>query len=293
MGPQISLPVLFILAAALLRSLWGVAMRIVMRYEKDYVAAGNGIEIVSSLAVVAVLLLGVFPHQLSLLPFITAEAALIWLAATVLYTAFIYISYKAGQTAEAGEQSVVGQLQMPWVIILSFVFLSEPITARSLAGSVLIIAGAIVCTCRPGNIRWKVEGVRLVAFAALINGAAALADKLALSSIPLVLYAIPLYIVPALFGIFWMGKNAVPRLSSAFSRNAAAIILAGIFAMASYLFYLLSLSSLQLSQAIVLFNTNVVLTAILGALILSEKGNWQQKLAGALLAFAGAALVAL
>ena len=92
--------------------------------------------------------------------------------------------------------------------------------------------------------------------------------------------------------IFWMGKNLVPRLSSAISKNAVPIFLAGFFSVASYLLYLLSLSQLPLSQVIVLFNTNVVLTAILGALILSEKGNWQQKLAGAVLAFAGAALVA-
>lgn len=285
-------PTALALAAALLLSLWVIFTRMVMRHEKDYVAAGTGIEIFSAIAVLAILAIGFFPPQPNLPAAIPIEGWLIWLSAIALYTAFIFITYKSQQTAEAGERTVVNQLQIPWALLLAFLFLSEPITANSIIGAVLIIAGAIVCTYRPGGFRWKVEGVRLAAFAAILTGAASLMDKLALTRIPLVLYAIPLYIIPALFGLFWMKKDSASRLSSAFRRNPLPIILAGIFSVASYLLYLLSLSQLPLSQVIVLFNTNVVLTAILGALILSEKGNWQQKLAGAVLAFIGAALVA-
>lgn len=286
-------PAALALIAALLLSLWVIFTRMVMRSEKDYVAAGTGMEIFSALAVLAVLAFGLFPQQPNLPQYIPPEGWLIWLAAIALYTAFIFITYKSQQTAEAGERTVVNQLQIPFALLLAFLFLSEPLTANSLLGAALIISGAVICTYRPNGFRWKVEGVRLAAFAALLTGAASLMDKLALTRIPLVLYAIPLYIIPALLGIFWMGKNLVPRLSSAISKNAVPIFLAGFFSVASYLLYLLSLSQLPLSQVIVLFNTNVVLTAILGALILSEKGNWQQKLAGAILAFIGAALVAL
>ena len=279
------------LGAAVLLSLWAIFTRAVMRHEKDYVAAGTMIEIFSSVTVLAVLLLGFFPVQAGLPQSIPPEGFAIWIAAIALYTAFIFIIYKAGQTAEAGERTVVNQLQIPWTILLAFLFLSEPLSANNIAGAVLIIAGAIVCTYRPGNIRWKVEGVRLAAIAAILAGAAGIMDKLALSRIPLVIYAVPLYVVPALLGIFWT-KTDVPRIKAAFKRNAAAIALAGIFSMASYLVYLLALSALPLSQVIVLFNTNVVLTAILGMVILGEKGDWKQKLLGALLAFAGAALAA-
>src|SRR3989344_651490 len=212
-------PAALALLAALLLSLWVIFTRMVMRHEKDYVAAGTGIEIFSAIAVLGVLALGLFPSQSNLPASIPPEGWLIWLAAIALYTAFIFITYKSQQTAEAGERTVVNQLQIPFALLLASLFLSEPLTANSIIGAALIIAGAIVCTYRPGMLHWKTEGIRLAAFAAILTGAASLADKLALTRIPLVLYAIPLYIIPALLGLFWMGKNIAPRLSSAFSRN--------------------------------------------------------------------------
>ena len=287
-------PAALALAAALLISAWALLSRRILKGKTDYLASGTLIEIVSTafLAMTLLLLIPDFGSELHSLAAAPPQAWLILLLSTANYTALIFLFYKANQTAEATERSVVNQLQIPFALLLASLFLSEPITASSIIGAALIIAGAIVCTYRPGMLHWKTEGIRLAAFAAILTGAASLADKLALTRIPLVLYAIPLYIIPALLGLFWMGKNIAPRLSSAFSRNPFPIILAGVFSVASYLLYLLSLSQLPLSQVIVLFNTNVVLTAILGALILSEKGNWQQKLVGAVLAFIGAALVA-
>src|SRR3989344_1572704 len=106
-------PTALALLAALLLSLWVVFTRMVMRHEKDYVAAGTGIEIFSALAVLGVLALGFLPQQPTLPQSIPPEGYLIWLAAIALYTAFIFITYKSQQTAEAGERTVVNQLQIP------------------------------------------------------------------------------------------------------------------------------------------------------------------------------------
>ena len=286
---------LSLLLATVLLSAWGLLARKVLKVERDYFAAGTLMEAASTgvifIALAALAFLS-FPEASLSLSGVPMLAWLLWITAIVLYTAFIYITYKANQTAEAAERSVLNQLQIPVATVLSAIFLSEPLSATRIAGAALVMAGAVICTYKPGFAHWKREGLLLAASAALIVGAANVVDKVAIQSIPIILYSLPLYVVPFLFGLFSLGPRRMQRLGRAYSFHGAWLLAVGAFSVASYLFYLFALARLPVSLTITLFNTNVVLTALGGMLLLSEKTDWKQKLLGALLAFAGAALAA-
>jgi len=278
------------ICAAVLLSAWSIASRFILRGKSDYLGAGTAMEISSMIFLfIGLIIFG------SYLPGATADIPpvgwLIWFCATVLYTAFIFITYKANQTVEAGERSVVNLLQIPWALFLALAFLSEPLTPLKTAGALLIISGALACTYRPGLLRWKTDGVKLAAAAALLAGTATIFDKAAMGYFPPLLYALPLYIVPSLFGIAWLGKKSMPRITAAFRKHGAAIAFAGFTSLFSYVLFLLAMQRLPASETILLFNTNVVLTAFAGMLLLSEKEGWKQKIIGVILAFLGAALV--
>lgn len=284
-------PAALAIAAAVLVSAWGIFSRFILKGKSDYLASGTAIEAFSALFLIAgILLFG--PSLPALSNPIPPEGWLIWVGATIIYTAFIFITYKAGQTAEATERAVVNQLQIPWALLLAFAFLSESVTQQKLAGAACIIGGALLCTYRPGAVRWKVEGVRLIAFAAILAGTASIFDKAAMGYFPPLLYALPLYIVPSLLGIAWLGETGMARIKKSLSTHLAPIALAGFVSLASYILFLLAMQRLPASETIILYNTNIVLVALGGMLFLSEKEGWRQKILGGLLAFLGAALVA-
>jgi len=288
-------PAALALAAALLISAWALLSRRILKGKTDYLASGTLIEIVSTafLAMTLLLLIPDFGSELHSLAAAPPQAWLILLLSTANYTALIFLFYKANQTAEATERSVVNQLQIPWSLLLAFIIFSEPFTFQKIAGALLIMAGAFACTWRKGSLRWHVEGVRLAAAAAILAGFGYMLDKLAIGYFNPLVYSLPLYLVPALLGILLLGKSAARRLSASANSFGKFVVAAGLVSVASYLAYIYSLYSLPVSQAVLIFSTNVVLTAFASMVFLSETEGWQQKIAGALLAFAGLALVVL
>ena len=82
-------------------------------------------------------------------------------------------------------------------------------------------------------------------------------------------------------------------MKAVFGRHGARnFLLLAITSTLPYVAFLLALRFLPASEVVPLVNTNIVLTALGGMLLLGEKEGWIQKVIGAILAFAGAWMIA-
>jgi drug/metabolite transporter (DMT)-like permease len=284
-------PFFWALAAAAGISAWSLLSRHIMRNEKDYLAVAVINENLSALVLIgALLVLG--PGWLASAPIdFSSIPPLAWGAlavAIVLYTASGLLSYQVFQKVEASERAVVSQAQIIWVVALGALLLSEPVGPATLLAAGLIVAGALLCTYRPGKHRWDSPGVRLTLVVALIYGTATLADKLALGYFPPLLYSLPMYLFPGLAALALLGNSIRKRAPIVLKRYGARFLLFSALSILPYFAYLLALRELPASAISPLVSTNVVLTALGGMLLLGEHDGWKQKIAGALMAFAGA-----
>ncbi len=275
---------------------WTILTRLILKDEKDFIAVGGVNETLASvIMLVLILLVGIDAGSTRTFDF-GSIPTFVWLviaAASVLYTVFAYLNYRAFQTIEATERAVVSQIQVGWVALLGILLLGEHPSSMQIAGMVFVVGGALLCTYRKTRSRWKVEGVQIVVLASVIAGTGALCDKIAVANFPILLYSIWLFILPATMALALMGRKALPRMKAVFGRHGARnFLLLAITSTLPYVAFLLALRFLPASEVVPLVNTNIVLTALGGMLLLGEKEGWIQKVIGAILAFAGAWMIA-
>lgn len=275
-------------------------------------AVGALNEVLSSVFLIALLFLlgpgfGSGPVDLSAVPPVAWAALAV---STLFYTLFAFLTYNANQTVEAGERSVINQLQLGWILLLAWLLLGETPGLVPLAGVGLIVAGACLCVWHPGHWRWETPGVRLTALAALAVGTAGVADKVGLAHIPPLIYALSVYLIPAAVGVFFSGRpeslpskrgaaashpfslrRAHSRMADVWRHHGPWMAAFAVLNVLPFIAYFMALRHLPIGVAAPLMNTNVVLTALGGAILLGEGKEWPRKIAGALLAFLGAALV--
>ncbi len=288
-------PLFWALAAAAGISAWSLLSRHIMRNEKDYLAVAVINENLSALVLIgALFVLGpawLSSSQLAAPLDFSSIPALAWGAlaiAIVLYTASGLLSYQVFQAVEASERAVVSQAQIVWVVALGALILGEPVGPLTLLAAGLIVAGALLCTYRPGKHRWDSPGVRLTLVVALIYGTATLADKLALGYFPPLLYSLPMYLFPGIAALALLGNSIRKRAPIVLKKYGARFLLFSALSILPYFAYLIALRELPASSISPLVSTNVVLTALGGMLLLGEHEGWRQKIVGAMLAFAGA-----
>ncbi|MFH1306441.1 MAG: EamA family transporter [Candidatus Micrarchaeota archaeon] len=289
-------PLGWVVVAIISISAWNLAVRGLMKKEKDFVATGASSNIVTALLLIpAILFLG-FDFGSKAQPTLGNIPLFGWgvaLLSSILMSVFVYLTYKASRQVDAAERHIISRTKLILVFLFASVFLSEEITFYKIIAAILIIAGSIVCLYRPGKTNWKInEGVLLVLIASALVAGADTATKIALQYFSPIIFAIPIHVIPALSLIFLMGQDATARIGKIFKKYPREISLIGAISMVLFISVLLSFISMDLSVAIPLLSLSVVLTAISGAILLNEKEGWIQKIIGALLAVAGASLIA-
>ncbi len=289
----LSLPLLLAVFSTVGVSAWSLLSRKIFGGESDFLAAGALNEILSASLLVLLLVsfgsaFGAFSLDLSAIPLVGWAALIISLFS---YTAGTLVSYKAFQTGEANERAVINQLQNVLTLALAALLLSEPLLASKVLGVLLILVAAVLCTYRKSGSRWHVSGVKLFLVAALFFGIGGLSDKVALQFFPVLLYAPLMFIGPAVVALAMLGRQTMPRLRAVWVRHGLWIPLFSILSAIPYLAFLYALRELPVSVVAPFMNTNVVLTAVGGIILLNEREGWPQKLAGAALAFVGALLL--
>ena len=274
---------------------WTLLTRLILKDEKDFIAVGGVNETLASIIMLLLILFIGIDAGSSRIFDLGSIPTFVWLviaASSILYTVFAYLNYRAFQTIEATERAVVSQIQVGWVALLGVLLLGEHPSALQIAGMVFVVGGAFLCTYRKSRSRWKVEGVQIIVLASIIAGTGALCDKIAVTNFPILLYSIWLFILPAMMAFVLMGKKALPRMKAVWDRHGARnFILLAISSTLPYVAFLLALRFLPASEVVPLVNTNIVLTALGGMLLLGERDAWKQKVIGALIAFAGAWMI--
>jgi len=290
-------PYLFAFISIVGIAAWSLLSRKILRGEKDFIAVGASTETLSLVLLAAMIILmgPTFGTTAQAAAFDFSTVPLVgWIALIISFLSYasaVMLSYKAYQTGEASERAVVTQVQNIWIVLIAAAFLSEPLLPGKILGVVLISVAAVLCTYRPGKSRWHIEGVKLFVLCAILFGTGSLADKVAVQYFPLMLYAPVSFIGSALVALALLGKHAWPRMKAVWKRHHAWMILFPIFSVVPYVAFLLAVRELPVSVVGPLLNTNVVLTALGGMILLGEHEGWPQKLAGALLAFIGAMMM--
>jgi drug/metabolite transporter (DMT)-like permease len=291
--PYSLLPPLGWLAASVLCiASWNLLIRAIMKNEKDFLAVAVAGDTIST---AAILVLAAFSGYDFTRVFASASAqSLIFLACAMgLYSAWLYLTYKASQQVEASERALLGQIQVVWALLLAFIIAGEAISAERMLAIGLILAGSFICLYerKKTHFMHAKSGYAAIIICAFILGTTNLLDKINLQAFDVLFYTFLLYAVPmAVIGLI-MGRSAPARAIAAVSRNRILIPALSIASIMSFGFAMLSLSKIDISLYTPLISLNVVLTAIGGILILGEKEGWAQKIAGAALAFAGAFLI--
>lgn len=303
-------PLAWIILNILTLSGWVLLLRFLLKDEKDFLALGGLLDWVAVILIVAAIVIWGNPTaNCDLVAGTTGAAGHIdlfgpvdwaaipmtgWLAlaaSTLLYTMATLASNKGIQTVEASERSVINQLSVVWAVLVAAALFAEKVSILQGLGVILVVAGAVLCVYQPGKSRWGLNGVHLIAFAALCFGTASIADKVAVGYFPPLWFALPQFAGPGIVATIWMGKDAFKRMADMWRKYYAPVLLTAVISLTSFLAYLFALQTLPVSQVIPLVNLNVSLTVLAGAYLLHEKEGWPYKLGGALLAFIGASLV--
>lgn len=214
------------------------------------------------------------------------------LAAGMGALAFSVLTFKASKVVEASERAVVSRLNIFWILLFSAVLLGEELSGLKAAACLLLFAGAALCAYRPGHTRSKVQGLQMVVLAAAFSAALSTARKVGVGALPPLAFGLGELALLCIGLWFWIGRDAFSRVRAVWRRNPADLALNGLSGVVLDVAALMALTLLPVSVVVPVLSSAAVLTAILGGLLLGEKTDWGMKIAGALLAVAGVALMA-
>jgi len=219
------------------------------------------------------------------------RAALLWGLGAGAFEAIYFVTLgEALARATYGAVYAIargGALVLVWPVAAAV--LREPFTARSAAGAALVGVG-VVLVAAAGRERASRGGIALaVACAASIAGYHVCYDlALAAGAAPAPLFALAFAVaLPPV----WAQARLSGRVAAGLDRRAVLrLSVAGALATASFLLFLLGLSSSGAAVALTLRNTSVVFAQLLAAAL--GEAVPRRQLLGAALVVAGAALVA-
>lgn len=179
-------------------------------------------------------------------------------------------------------------------VLASSILLSEMLSAKQWIGTAIIIFAIVVVNIKSLSKREVNKGVGYSLLAGLFFGLANTNDRYILSSFEIYPYLVIAFILPALVVLLfqWRKLDEIKKLisNSVLLKKMLLMVLVTTFSAITFF------TSLQIapnsSQVVIINLTSVVITVLLSAFILKEKGNLLMKVIGALLTFVGLLLVA-
>jgi len=272
-----------------------IAMRVMMRGEKDAWAATAVNEIIGTamiLALIALAGIGFYAPADFDFAAVPQNAWMALGASALLFAIITFLTYKSYNLLEAGEVRILTQLTTPWTILLALGVFSESISALQWAGILLTMGGVALATVGGKLHSLKNDGVKIVLICVLLYGFTSVTDKYAIAYFPPLIYALPVFLAPAMLAIVMVKKESGLRNITLVGKRhfwlACAVAATNIL---GYMGVVLAFRYMPLAIASPIIGTSVVLTVGAGALLLGEKEGWQWKVAGAAAAFAGVALM--
>lgn len=232
------------------------------------------------------------------LPFLFVEKIVltwdlkVWLAvllSSIFYTACMALFYHAMKQIEVSQVEAVATTRSIWVMVIGVVFFHETLGFSKFVGVMLIFLGLAATYWDQGKFtNFARPHFYTLGYALMISSAYAL-DKYALNYFSVCLYQVIIYIFPSLItAIFMPGTLGKMKAFLKPQKTTYFILLCCFFQMISTLaLYRAYQVGGELSVVGPLSQITTVLTIMTGILLLKERWNLKNKIAGVILAFLG------
>jgi uncharacterized membrane protein len=273
----------YALGAALASGLSRLATRVYLKDEEDTWAFAVVFGLVSGLLLFP---LSFLDWKFNLLPqalVLTALAAIAW----AVYSLF---SFESSRLLEVSQSTPIYRTRLVWASLIGFFFLGDSMPAPKAVGILLVFLGGLAIVFGNSRLDLKSRGVRVTLYSAVSNSVAQALDKLALAFYSPLSYSWVAFFVPACI-LLPFTKNPGERLSKIIRHNGEGIlVVAALTATQAALLYT-AISLTQLSNALPVYELNIVIASIGGVFLLKENKEIGRKVIGLALAVLGAILV--
>lgn len=280
--------------AAIIICIESIALRKMMKDEKDGWAATAANELVGTVMLLAAIaFVGVDFFAPSHFDF-SAVPLSAWLAmgcSALIFSVSTYTGYRMYSFVGASEGRTISQLTGPLAAIMALVVFGEKLSLFAAGGIVLVIAGVAFATGFAKMHPLKNEGVRLALITVVLWSCTSLFDKYAINYFPPLVYSLPLFVAPLILSLAIVARKNPAHILQAVAKHKKMAFVIGLANIASYFFVLMAYRMLPLSIASPLIGVNVAMTVLAGALFLGEKEGLWQKIAGAIIVIAGIAMI--
>ncbi|MFA6572377.1 MAG: EamA family transporter [Bacteroidota bacterium] len=211
------------------------------------------------------------------------------LLSVLLFTVSCYYGFKAYKEIDISAMSVIQRLNIVFVALIGLTFLRENYSVNNYVGFCLILAGGLVVVYEKRKLLIN-KGVIYALIATFFGAVSATLDKVILKDFSPFTYA---FLSSFLVGItFLWRKDIVHDNIKLFQRHKILIILRSILGISSYILLLLVLAKTNVSQTMPVYKgLSLIIPVILGILVLGEKTNIKQKIAGTLMSLLGIMLM--
>ena len=199
-----------------------------------------------------------------------------------------YHGYKLIGASEVVMLSVTGRL---WNVFGAWLFLHETITLQTVVGALLILGGAMLTRYEQGKFSWN-KGIILVLISAALFGFGDINGFYILRSYDSSNFLIYSYLLPVA-ALLLIQPQTVRKLQYYFHKGRA--LKMGLLSLCDSLgmltLYLAYQAGGKASIIGPLRSTNIIITVLLAAVVLHERGNLKNKLLGTVLAVVGVILL--
>ncbi|MBI4121242.1 MAG: DMT family transporter [Parcubacteria group bacterium] len=210
---------------------------------------------------------------------------------TVLYAAGSFFQFTALKSIDVSEVSIAVSSRALWTIAVALIFLGESFDLPKIAGVILVLSAVAIISFKEGVFKIN-KGVLYALGCGFCYGTAFAIGAYILRFSDVLSYTAISFLLPGLL-VLAMRPKTLKEMKPLLKKSLLPkILLLGIFAplsaVAIHFAYKMGGGAAQLAS---INQSVVVLTVILAALFLNERGHLWQKFAGAILATIGVALL--
>lgn len=172
------------------------------------------------------------------------------------------------------------------VLALSVALVGAPTSPTQVLGVALVAVGVFVVRGVRGGVRWRHVGLALCVGLAIASYV--VVDKEGVRYADPITYGTLILGIPGLIAVGYVAaRGGLARLRDALDTRSA---IGGVFSMAAYALVLIALTTAPAASVAAVRESSVVIAAILGAVVLKERGG-PERVIGAVIVLIGVALV--
>jgi drug/metabolite transporter (DMT)-like permease len=205
----------------------------------------------------------------------------------ILYAVINILYTKGRKREEVSKVSIIKQAESVWGFVAGLLIMGEDFSWMKLLGVGLILLGGSIVIWKKGEKFEFSHGMIYMFAGTFFASASALVDKMQLTqNFSPSLYGGIMFLLSSSF-LFVSLKDRMKCVVEEARLQKFRVILTGIFVTFSMFFVFKTLQSGDVSKAIPVLNTSLILSVLGGIVFFKERDNMAQKIIGAAIAFGG------